>query len=774
MGKIACVAVVKNEARHIAEWIAYQFVIGFDTVVILDNLSTDATRAIALEMAARLDVRVVEAPDTSAQYQTSAYAGALRQFGAEFTWMAFFDADEFLVLDAQGANPQFSLPDLLARHETTAAIGVNWAIFGSSGHRDWPAGWSLEAYRWRSEAGFGPNLHVKSIVRPGRVLGIINVHAFDMDGPYRHLSGADILWSSPGIVAHGPDYREGKLHHYFVRSWQDWQAKMHRGYHDLTREMGEFEVYDRNEVLDESAALLIGRLKGRAQRGWLTINGVALGVNIAVRKPADQSSVSAWSLAATTDADAAGAVNGIADGRRKFHTAFEQNAWWQVDLQENVTIGAVRIYNTNDDTADRFQRFSLAISLDGQDWIEFCRKETPGTVGSITSTPFTWVGQMPVWGRFVRVTSLDEGFLHLDQVEIYSRAGRTRPIPAAALEMFAFERNPLGERGFVVGWEAALLGNRLSTFGNLFALAARTGIATAYPQMMSTSGLFDMADDPYFFISNLHDYENADIYRRFCDDVAEMFSDGFAGYMRRFSTIPLSVLPGLTSARGIIAHVSYDPQFHDLMAHEDAIKEFCRRGNCLVLAGAFWYQYLDMRRMSGAGAGLRRKLRLRHEDGAGERALAMQAGGAGVLRIGMYLRRGEDYRHWLGGAFFFDINAYVAVMRRIHASLNGAPHCFYVCSDKQVDREIFAGLPVWYEAGSQEDDFTALSKCDYVVGPASTFGTWSAFLGGAKRLILTQERLAGLDNWVRPLDDAVDILFPTGGYVPGDPAARPV
>lgn len=46
----------------------------------------------------------------------------------------------------------------------------------------------------------------------------------------------------------------GKLHHYFTRSQAHWDAKIRRGYHDTDRKASEFELYDRNEVFDDSAA----------------------------------------------------------------------------------------------------------------------------------------------------------------------------------------------------------------------------------------------------------------------------------------------------------------------------------------------------------------------------------------------------------------------------------------------------------------------------------------------------------------------------------------
>jgi hypothetical protein len=136
-------------------------------------------------------------------------------------------------------------------------------------------------------------------------------------------------------------------------------------------------------------------------------------------KPATQSSISEWSRAPTVQQDAAIAVNGAYDNR-KFHTARQQDPWWQVDLGGFFNITEIRLYNALDHTAGRFRHFSLAVSIDGQSWAEICRKEDDSPVGGVDGNFYTWRGVWPAWGRFVRVTLLAMDYLHLSQVEIFS------------------------------------------------------------------------------------------------------------------------------------------------------------------------------------------------------------------------------------------------------------------------------------------------------------------------------------------------------------------
>jgi hypothetical protein len=141
--------------------------------------------------------------------------------------------------------------------------------------------------------------------------------------------------------------------------------------------------------------------------------------SLARGKPATQSSVSQWSRRPTPAEDAAGAVNGQIDGRRKFHTELEVNPWWQVDLGAFATIDEIHIYNTVEETANRFTNFSLAVSIDGIVWVEITRKADNIVVGGLIGGPYIWNGPGSAWGRFVRITLLGQNYLHLDQVEVY-------------------------------------------------------------------------------------------------------------------------------------------------------------------------------------------------------------------------------------------------------------------------------------------------------------------------------------------------------------------
>ena len=254
-GRIACLAIVKQCEANIAEWIAYQLALGFDTVILLDNLSTDGTREEIARFQARYDVRLFNWSQTSENYQREAYKFAVAKFRREFDWIAIIDCDEFLSLP-----PGRTLGDLTDVGPRVAAIAMPWAFFGSSGLVAKPKDLVIRSYLRRSESSFGPNTIVKSLARPLRILKITGPHGFHVRGDYVDMNHGKIRQPLFNLDAE-PDYAGGKLHHYFCQSREDWARKMARGYHDTTRPDTQFAETDRNEVYDDSALARAGKVE---------------------------------------------------------------------------------------------------------------------------------------------------------------------------------------------------------------------------------------------------------------------------------------------------------------------------------------------------------------------------------------------------------------------------------------------------------------------------------------------------------------------------------
>lgn len=181
---LTVVAIVKDEATYLDEWIAFHRLVGVDHFYLYDNGSTDGTVALLEDYARRGFVTLIPWPSFLHRYtQRGAYAHALSSFGQASRWMMLIDADEFVFPGhcnslPQALQPYCDLPGLL----------LPWHCFGHCGHEVRPDGLVIENYRRRAVI---PNPHIadefagvltrtKMIVDPARVLGT-GVHDFPCD-----------------------------------------------------------------------------------------------------------------------------------------------------------------------------------------------------------------------------------------------------------------------------------------------------------------------------------------------------------------------------------------------------------------------------------------------------------------------------------------------------------------------------------------------------------------------------------------------------------------
>jgi FkbM family methyltransferase len=166
-------------------------------------------------------------------------------------------------------------------------------------------------------------------------------------------------------------------------------------------------------------------------------------LNLALRKPALQSSASSYSIVSTPNEDAKGGNNGHVDCRYGFHTATERDPWWQVDLEDSFVIRRVVIFNRRDQ-AERLKRFTLLGSRDGREWEELFRKSDDHAFGS-DGEPFTAEIGGELLARFVRVRLDGEAPLHFRECQVFGE----HPDPAIRARMREEEALAEQRRGYI-------------------------------------------------------------------------------------------------------------------------------------------------------------------------------------------------------------------------------------------------------------------------------------------------------------------------------------
>ena len=261
--KLAVVAIAKNESEYIEEWLAFLKVIGVDCVFLFDNDSTD-------DMKSRIQTYiqrgfVVYNTIHGINKQRETYTKALKMYGSQCRYMAFIDCDEFLL----PTNPTDSVVSLIdqafAKDRNAGGIGVNWAIYGSSGHKTKTPGLVMERFTYRCKTDFERNVHIKSIIKPACVRLYNHPHYPDYrKGFYGINFESEIIGKWYNYITEYPSLR---INHYYTKSKEEWDKRRSLGKADFGKNDSPYVTddyfirCDHNDVKDELALHYVGAVK---------------------------------------------------------------------------------------------------------------------------------------------------------------------------------------------------------------------------------------------------------------------------------------------------------------------------------------------------------------------------------------------------------------------------------------------------------------------------------------------------------------------------------
>jgi hypothetical protein len=272
--RLAVGAILKNEGPYILEWIAYHRVLGVDRFFLADNGGADGSSPLlaALDRAGLVD-RIPFPGVPGAPPQLPAYAEILARHGDEADWIAFIDADEFLLPEPPRRSLRPILAALAARPEA-GAVAVNWAVYGSSGEERARPGLVVERFTARDRDASPLHRQYKTILRPGAFAGLHDTphlfrlrpgcHAIHADGrPVRPFPGA------PPGVSETVVFSPLRLNHYVVKSREEFfRRKLPRGRATRTdlRDPDFFAAHDRNAVDNPAPAWLVAAARAEKRR----------------------------------------------------------------------------------------------------------------------------------------------------------------------------------------------------------------------------------------------------------------------------------------------------------------------------------------------------------------------------------------------------------------------------------------------------------------------------------------------------------------------------
>jgi len=251
---VGIAAIFKNESPYIIEWIAFHRAVNVSRFFIADNDSTDGSKQLLRALDAAGIINYVDFPFVGNTTQLAAYSLLQKDYGRNVEWLAFIDADEFMM--PQGNCKTITeLTSSFGRH--VGAVCLNWAIYGSNGHETATPELVLERFQSRAEDQFDANRHYKSIVRTSAFMSTgENPHYFKLKPGHLavHSNGSLVAHANLRGLSRRVIWDNFRLNHYVVKSYQEYverkQARGRLGSETEPLDENFFRAHDRNETLD--------------------------------------------------------------------------------------------------------------------------------------------------------------------------------------------------------------------------------------------------------------------------------------------------------------------------------------------------------------------------------------------------------------------------------------------------------------------------------------------------------------------------------------------
>ena len=258
-GSIAMVAIVKNEASYIVEWLEYHRIIGVDHFYIFDNGSEDNLKEKLKKYIDEGLVTYIFFPGKNMQER--AYLDAVEKTKGKFEWLLTLDIDEFLE-----PMKNISLKYWLNRlNKNISQVEFGWMIYGSSGLKHREKGLVIE--RFKRHAKYSVVSEYKPIVRPEKVIGMSFPHQYKVVGKTIDENKKRI-WFYRVTTKKGvkPAPRKiFRINHYYSKSLDEFIKKSQRGdasvYDREPRNLTDFKKHDLNDIFDDSMDVYIKKLK---------------------------------------------------------------------------------------------------------------------------------------------------------------------------------------------------------------------------------------------------------------------------------------------------------------------------------------------------------------------------------------------------------------------------------------------------------------------------------------------------------------------------------
>ncbi len=259
------VAVFKNEAARLSEWLDFHITLGVEHFFLYDNESEDNYREVLAPYLAKGVVTLKKASNLPEDphfewAMRRAYEDARVALREKACWVMFLDLDEFVFTLNEEALPQF-----LENYREYPGLSINWYNFGTSGIQELLPGelQTLKVIHRFPDEHFHNN-HIKTIsqIRYVESCGLHNVVFKDglisIDTEQHPIPDNLNLYRPTNKI---------RINHYWMRSEGNRERKFQRityqYYASLSPEQRDKIHFNRNEVVDTKIIPLVTKMLNR-------------------------------------------------------------------------------------------------------------------------------------------------------------------------------------------------------------------------------------------------------------------------------------------------------------------------------------------------------------------------------------------------------------------------------------------------------------------------------------------------------------------------------
>jgi hypothetical protein len=119
--------------------------------------------------------------------------------------------------------------------------------------------------------------------------------------------------------------------------------------------------------------------------------------------------------------------------------------------------------------------------------------------------------------------------------------------------------------------------------------------------------------------------------------------------------------------------------------------------------------------------------------------------------VGVHIR-GGDYKKFEGGKWYYTPEQYYEKIKEIAALkiFSSKKIAFIICTnEKNLSMPSTEFFSVFYDERHFVDDLYLLAKCDYIIGPPSTFSIWASFYGNVPLCMITDAGIEITDDFFK-------------------------